>query len=59
MLLAELNGMPHDEIAVQMRLTRNAVYKLGHDARRALRRALEAAGYGVEEVRNVLEVQEG
>jgi RNA polymerase sigma-70 factor (ECF subfamily) len=59
MLLAELNGMPHDEIAVQMRLTRNAVYKLGHDARRALRRALEAAGYGVEEVRDVLEGQEG
>jgi RNA polymerase sigma-70 factor (ECF subfamily) len=58
MLLAELNGMPHDEIAVQMRLTRNAVYKLGHDARRALRRALEAAGYGVEEVRDVLEGQE-
>jgi RNA polymerase sigma-70 factor (ECF subfamily) len=59
MLLAELNGMPHDEIAAQMRLTRNAVYKLGHDARRALRRALEAAGYGVDEVRNVLEGQEG
>lgn len=58
MLLAELNGMPHDEIAAQMRLTRNAVYKLGHDARRALRRAFEAAGYGVEEVRNVLEGQE-
>lgn len=57
MLLAELNGMPHDEIAAQMRLTRNAIYKLGHDARRALRRALEAAGYGVEEVRNVLESQ--
>jgi RNA polymerase sigma-70 factor (ECF subfamily) len=59
MLLAELNGMPHDEIAAQMGLTRNAVYKLGHDARRALRRALEAAGYGIEEVRNVLKGQEG
>jgi RNA polymerase sigma-70 factor (ECF subfamily) len=59
MLLAEFNGMPHDEIAAQMGLTRNAVYKLGHDARRALRRALEAAGYGIEEVRNVLEGQEG
>jgi RNA polymerase sigma-70 factor (ECF subfamily) len=59
MLLAELNGMPHDEIAAQMGLTRNAVYKLGHDARRALRRALEAEGYGIEEVRNVLEGQEG
>jgi RNA polymerase sigma-70 factor (ECF subfamily) len=55
MLQAELNGMPHDEIASKMRLTRNAVYKLGHDARRALRRALEAAGYGVEDVLHVLE----
>jgi RNA polymerase sigma-70 factor (ECF subfamily) len=59
MLQAELNGMPHGEIASQMGLTRNAVYKLGHDARRALRRALEAAGYGVEAVRSVLEGREG
>jgi RNA polymerase sigma-70 factor (ECF subfamily) len=51
--------MPHGEIASQMGLTRNAVYKLGHDARRALRRALEAAGYGVEAVRSVLEGREG
>jgi RNA polymerase sigma-70 factor (ECF subfamily) len=54
-LLAQLNGMPQDEIARQMSMTRNAVYKLGHDARKALRRALEAAGYGVEEVRDILE----
>ncbi|MGE5844675.1 MAG: RNA polymerase sigma factor [Syntrophaceae bacterium] len=58
MLLAELSGMQHEEIALEMKLTRNAVYKLGHDARRALRRALEAAGYGVEEVRDALESQE-
>lgn len=55
MLLAELSGMQHEEIARQMGVARNAVYKLGHDARRALRRALEAAGYGVEEVREALE----
>jgi RNA polymerase sigma-70 factor (ECF subfamily) len=59
MLLAELNGMPHDEIAAQMGLTRNAVYKLGHDARRRLRRALEAEGYGIEEIQNVLEGRKG
>lgn len=59
MLLAELSGMQHEEIAAQMGLTKNAVYKLGHDARRALRRALESVGYGVEEVRDVLERQVG
>jgi hypothetical protein len=47
MLLAELNGMLHDEIAAQMRLTRNAVYKLGHDSRRTLRRALEAVRHHI------------
>ncbi|MEW6114904.1 MAG: sigma-70 family RNA polymerase sigma factor [Thermodesulfobacteriota bacterium] len=54
-LLAELNAMPQDEIARQMSIPRNAVYKLSHDARKALRRALEAAGYDVEQVREVLE----
>lgn len=59
MLLAELSGMQHEEIAEQMRLTRNAVYKLGHDARRALRRALEAEGYGAGDVRDALQRQAG
>ena len=59
MLLAELSGMQHEEIAEQMSITRNAVYKLGHDARRALRRALEEEGYGAEEVRDALERQAG
>jgi len=54
-LLAELNEMPHDEIAAQMNIARNAVYKLSHDARKALRRALEAEGYDLEQVRDVLE----
>ena len=58
-LLASLNAMPQDEIAQQMGITRNAVYKLGHDARKALKRALEAAGYGAEQVRDVLEMGQG
>jgi RNA polymerase sigma-70 factor (ECF subfamily) len=53
-LLAGLNEMPQDEIARQMNITRNAVYKLGHDARKALRRAFEEAGYGIEQVRDIL-----
>jgi RNA polymerase sigma-70 factor (ECF subfamily) len=54
-LVAELNGMPQDEIAQQLGMTRNNVYKLSHDARKALRRALEAADYGVEQVHDILE----
>lgn len=58
-MLAELSAMPQDEIARQLGATRNAVYKLSHDARRALRRALETSGYQVDEVRDVLETSMG
>lgn len=44
-LLAEIKGMPQEEIARQMGSRRNAVYKLSHDARRALKVGLETAGY--------------
>jgi RNA polymerase sigma-70 factor (ECF subfamily) len=50
-LVAELRGMPQAEIAAQMGLTRNALYKLTHDARQKLKRGLEAAGIGEDEVR--------
>jgi RNA polymerase sigma-70 factor (ECF subfamily) len=43
--------MPQAEIAAQMGLTRNALYKLTHDARKNLKRGLEAAGIGEDEVR--------
>lgn len=44
-LLAELKGMPQDEIARHLGSNRNAVYKLTHDARKRLKRGLESAGY--------------
>ena len=47
-LLAELRGMPQDEIARQLGSDRNAVYKLTHDARRKLRAGLESAGFGAD-----------
>lgn len=50
-LVAELRGMPQAEIAAQMGLTRNALYKLTHDARQNLKRGLEAAGIDGDEVR--------
>lgn len=44
-LLCELSGMPQEEIARQLGTNRNNVYKLFHDARKALKRALEARGH--------------
>jgi len=52
-IIAELNGMPQDEIATQLGRTRNTIYKLCHDARRALKRAFEAAGYSAADVLSV------
>lgn len=50
-LMAELRGMPQAEIAAQMGLTRNALYKLTYDARQNMKRGLEAAGFDGDEVR--------
>lgn len=50
-VVAELRGMPQAEIAAQMGLTRNALYKLTYDARQNLKRGLEAAGIDGDEVR--------
>jgi RNA polymerase sigma-70 factor (ECF subfamily) len=49
-LLSELKGMPQDEIARHLGSNRNAIYKLTHDARKKLKRGLEAAGYTAEDV---------
>ena len=49
-LLAELKGMPLDEISRHLGSNRNAVYKLTHDARKRLKRGLEAAGYTADDL---------
>ena len=49
-LPAELRGMPQDEIARQLGSNRNALYKLTHDARKRLKRGLEAAGFTAEDI---------
>lgn len=49
-LLAELKGMPQDEIARHIGSNRNAVYKLTHDARKRLKQELEAVGYTVTDI---------
>jgi RNA polymerase sigma-70 factor (ECF subfamily) len=49
-LLAELKGMPQEEIVRHLGSNRNAVYKLSHDARKRLKRGLESAGYQAEDI---------
>jgi RNA polymerase sigma-70 factor (ECF subfamily) len=43
-----LNEVPIDVLAERLNTTRGALYKTLHDARRKLRRALEADGYSLE-----------
>jgi RNA polymerase sigma-70 factor (ECF subfamily) len=45
-----LEGMPVSEVARRMGTTQNALYKLLHDARKKLKRQMEAAGFSAEEV---------
>jgi len=49
-LLAELGGMPQAEIGRRLGSNRNAIYKLTHDARKRLKRGLEGAGYGAQDI---------
>ncbi len=43
-ILAESGGMPQEEIGRHLGINRNAVYKLGHDARKKLKSGMEASG---------------
>ena len=45
-----LEGMPISEVARRMHTNQNALYKLLHDARRRLKRRMEAAGLSPKEV---------
>ncbi len=49
-ITAELGGMPLPQIAEKLGSNTNAIYKLLHDARKTLRRGLEASGFTVEDV---------
>jgi RNA polymerase sigma-70 factor, ECF subfamily len=56
---AELDGVPQAVIAERLGTNRNALYKLGHDARMKLKRGLEAAGFSADVVRSVLDGASG
>ena len=49
-LLAELKGIPQDEIAKHFGANRNSIYNLTQDTRKRLKQGLEAAGYGAADV---------
>ena len=50
----ELAGVPQVVLAEQLGTSRNALYKLGHDARLRLKRRLEAEGVTADRVRSAL-----
>ncbi len=50
-LAAELGGMPLPQVADKLGSNTNAIYKLLHDARKKLRRGLEASGFTIDDVR--------
>jgi RNA polymerase sigma-70 factor (ECF subfamily) len=45
-----VHGMPIEEVARRMEMTRNAVYKLLHDARNRLKKTMEEEGLSPEDV---------
>jgi RNA polymerase sigma-70 factor (ECF subfamily) len=49
-ITAELGGMPLPQLAEKLGTNTNSIYKLLHDARKKLRRGLEASGVTIEEV---------
>lgn len=50
-ITAELGGMPLPHIAEKLGSNTNSLYKLLHDARKKLRRGLEASGFTSDDVR--------
>jgi len=54
-LIAEFRGVPQTEIARHLGITRNALYKLTHDARKSLKHHLPEAGITMERMRWAIE----
>jgi RNA polymerase sigma-70 factor, ECF subfamily len=49
-LVAELRGVPQEELAIRMGMTRNALYKLGHDGRKRMKQKLIASGWSWDQM---------
>jgi RNA polymerase sigma-70 factor (ECF subfamily) len=52
-----INGVPVDEVARRMNTSRNALYKLLHDARLRLKKRLSEEGISTQEVLNAFQPQ--
>ena len=50
-IVAEMRGLPQEEVGRHLGISRNAVYKLGHDARKKLKSGLEASGFDAADIR--------
>ena len=48
--LVLFQGLPPDEVAERLGISRGACYKAGHDARRAVKRGIERRGWSSAEV---------
>lgn len=57
MIAVRVNGMPIEEVARQMGMERNALYKLLHDARLKLKKRMEREGLTPEEVLSAFETR--
>ncbi len=55
LIATQIHGVPMEEVARRMDSNRNALYKLLHDARRKLKRALAQEGLSPEDVLDVFE----
>jgi RNA polymerase sigma-70 factor (ECF subfamily) len=53
-VLGELHGVPSEALAEQLGVSRNAFYKLHHDARKKLKSAILAAGFSAQDVMRAL-----
>ncbi len=53
---AQINGMPIEEVARRMDMTRNALYKLIHDARLRLKKRMAEEGLSPEDVLQAFEI---
>jgi RNA polymerase sigma-70 factor (ECF subfamily) len=54
MVAVMFEGMPLEEAARRMQTNRNALYKLLHDARKKLKRRIEAEGLSAKEMLEAL-----
>ena len=56
-ILGELEGIATEVLAERLNVNRNALYKMHHDARKKLKRIIEASGYGEGDVRELLKAR--